>query len=144
MRFNVMGKDRRTILLVDQDSHFRASLRRDLEEAGFSVGEASNGKEGERTALRIRPDAILLDLMLEQVDTGGLLAQRLREIGEKFPIYVISSAAASLQDDVNWDELGITGIFAKPIDVKEVIQTLIAHLKRGRPHDSHSAPPAAL
>jgi DNA-binding response OmpR family regulator len=124
MPFNVMGNNRRTILLVDQDTHFRATLRLALEEAGFSVGEAANGKEGERTALRIRPDAILLELMLEQVDSGSLLAQRLREMGEKFPIYIISGAAESMHSDLNIHDLGITGIFAKPVDTRAVIQTL--------------------
>ncbi len=100
-----------------------------LEEAGFTVGEAASGKEGERTALRIRPDAILLDLMLEEVDTGSLLAQRLREIGEKFPIYIISGAAASMQSDLNGDDLGITGIFSKPVDVKSIVQTLRTRLR---------------
>jgi two-component system chemotaxis response regulator CheY len=129
MPFTMMGRQRRTILLVDQDPHFRAGLRLALEEAGFTVGEAANGKDGERTALRIRPDAILLDLMLEQVDSGGLLAQRLREIGEKFPIYVISGAAAAMHSDLSFHDLGITGIFSKPVDVKAVIQTLKTRLK---------------
>ena len=131
MQFTVMGKQRRNILLVDQDPHFRANLRLALEEAGFTVGEAANGKEGERTALRIRPDAILLDLMMEEVDTGGLIAQRLREIGEKFPIYIISGAAASMQYNFNFHDLGITGVFSKPVDVKAVIQTLKTRLKMG-------------
>lgn len=129
MQFTMMGKKRRTVLLVDQDPHFRAGLRLALEEAGFNVGEAANGKEGERTALRIRPDAILLDLMLEQVDTGGLLAQCLREIGAKFPVYIISGAAASMHSNLNPHDIGIAGVFAKPVDSKAVIQTLKARLK---------------
>ena len=56
---------RRTILLVDADAHARAVLRNALEAAGFSVGEAANHREGERTALRVRPDAVLVDLMLD-------------------------------------------------------------------------------
>jgi DNA-binding response OmpR family regulator len=129
MAFTVMGKQRRTVLLVDQDPHFRAGLRLELEAAGFNVGEAANGKEGERTALRIRPDAILLDLMLEQVDTGGLIAQRLREIGEKFPIYIISGAAESMYSDLNLDDIGVARVFSKPVDIKAVIQTLKTRLK---------------
>ena len=129
MPFTLMGTQRRTVLLVDQDPHFRASLRLALEEAGFSVGEAANGKEAERMALRIRPDAILMDLMLEQVDTGSLLAQHLRDIGEKFPIYIISGAAASMHSDFNFHAIGITGIFAKPVDIKAMIQTLKTRLK---------------
>jgi two-component system chemotaxis response regulator CheY len=132
MPFNIMGNRRRTIVLVDQDPQFRASLRLELEAAGFSVGEAASGKEGERTALRIRPDAILVDLMLEQIDTGSLMAQRLREVGKKFPIYVVSSAAAWMQSDLNFQDLGITGVFAKPVDTKAVIQTLNTYLDRDR------------
>jgi two-component system chemotaxis response regulator CheY len=129
MSFAMLGNRRRTILLVDQDPHFRATLRGVLEDAGFMVGEAANGKEGERTAMRIRPDAILAELMLEGVDTGGLVAQRLREVGEKFPIYLISSAAESMHTDFNFHDLGISGIFAKPLDPKAVVQTLRARLK---------------
>jgi len=135
MPFNIMGNRRRTILLVDQDPHFRAGLRLALEEVGFQVGEAASGREGERTAMRIRPDAILLDLMLEEVNTGSLIAQRLREVGEKFPIYVISGAAASLHADLNFHDLGITGVFPKPVDVKAVIQTLRTRF-RTSPADS--------
>lgn len=124
MAFAVMGSARRTVLLVDQDPHFRAGLRTALEGAGFQVGEAATGKEGERTALRIRPDAILMDLMLESVDGGSLVAQRMREVGEKFPIYLISSAAGSMHNDLNLEDLGIAGVFPKPVDIQAVILTL--------------------
>jgi DNA-binding response OmpR family regulator len=124
MSFAVLGKNRRTILLVDQDPHFRAGLRLALEDAGFTVGEAASAKEGERTALRVRPDAILLDLMLESVDAGSVLAQRLREMGEKFPIYLITHAAAALDGNMNLADLGIAGVFAKPLNIPEMIQTL--------------------
>jgi DNA-binding response OmpR family regulator len=126
--FTVMGKNRRTVLLVDQDPQFRAGLRMALEAAGFLVGEAANGKEGERTALRIRPDAILLELMLEAVDSGSVMAQRLREVGEKFPIFIISSAADAIYTDLNLDELGVAGAFGKPVDPQAVINTLRTRL----------------
>jgi DNA-binding response OmpR family regulator len=129
MSFVILGKNRRTILLVDPDPHFRAGLRLALEASGFTVGEAANGKEGERTALRIRPDAILLDLMLETVDAGSLLAQRLREIGEKFPIFLITHAAGSLDYNVDLYSLGIAGVFAKPVNVPEMIGTLRRRLQ---------------
>jgi DNA-binding response OmpR family regulator len=126
--FTVMGKNRRTVLLVDQDPQFRAGLRVALEAAGFLVGEAANGKEGERTALRIRPDAILLELMLEAVDSGSVMAHRLREVGEKFPIFIISSAADAIYTDLNLDELGVAGAFGKPVDPQVVINTLRTRL----------------
>lgn len=129
MSFRIMGTTRRTILLVDSDPHFRAGLRLALESAGFVVGEAANGKEGERTAMRIRPDAILAELMLESVDAGSMVAQRLREVGEKFPIYLISSASHAMDTNLDLHDLGIAGLFAKPVDAKAVVHTLKSRLK---------------
>ncbi len=129
MNFTVMGPRRRTILLVDQDPQFRAGLRMALEAAGFVVGEAANGKEGERTAMRIRPDAILADLMLESVDSGSMVAQRLREVGEKFPIYIISSAFGVVDPELDFSDLGISGVFTKPVNTKEVIDALKERLE---------------
>jgi two-component system OmpR family response regulator len=119
-----LGNKRRTVLLVDADPHARAALRNALEAAGFSVGEAASGREGERTAARIRPDAILADLMMETVDAGSAIAEKLRELGSRIPIYIVSNAADALIGSVGLDELGISGVFLKPADPAVVIQTL--------------------
>lgn len=123
-----LGDRRRTILLVESDPHGRAQLRNALEAAGFSVGEATDGREGERTALRIRPDAILADLMLETIDAGSTIAVRLKEIGSRIPVYIISSAAEALVGTVALKELGVAGVFLKPADPAIVIQTLKTQL----------------
>lgn len=121
------GSKRRTILLVDPDPHARAVLRNALEAAGFSVGEAANGREGERTAMRIRPDAILADLVMETVDAGGV-AGKLKEVGHRIPVYIVSNAADALVGSVGLDELGVSGVFLKPADPAVVIQTLKTRL----------------
>jgi len=122
-----LGSKRRTILLVDSDPHARAVLRNALEAAGFSVGEAANAREGERTVMRIRPDAILADLMMESVN-GGTIADRLKEIGSRIPIYIVSNAADALAGSVGLHELGVSGVFLKPADTAIVIQTLKTRL----------------
>lgn len=123
-----LGSKRRTILLVDSDPHGRALLRNALEGVGFSVGEAANGREAERTAVRIKPDAILADLMLETIDAGGAVAAKLKEAGSRIPIYIVSSAADALVGTVALKELGIAGVFLKPADPAIVIQTLKTQL----------------
>ncbi len=80
-----LGVRRRTILLVDADAHARAVLRIALEAADFSVGEAATDQEGERTALRIRPDAVLADLMLGSAEHGVTIAERLHGSGDTIP-----------------------------------------------------------
>lgn len=124
-----LGDKRKTILLVDADPHARATLRNALEAAGFSVGEAANGREGERTALRIRPDAILADLMMETVDAGGAIADKLKAAGSRIPIYIVSNAADALVGSVGLHELGVSGVFLKPADSAVVIQTLKTRLR---------------
>ena len=126
-----LGARRKMILLVDSDPHARAVLRSALEAAGFSVGEAANGPEGERTANRIKPDAILADLMMETIDAGGAIADKLKEAGSRIPIYLVSTAADALVGSVGLHELGIAGVFLKPVDPAIVVQTLKTRLLKG-------------
>jgi DNA-binding response OmpR family regulator len=116
-----LGEKRRTILLIDSDPHARAVLRTALEAAHFSVGEAANNREGERTILRVRPDAVLADLL---ADTGAPISEWLRANHSTIPCYIVSTAADALTGSVGLHELGITGVFLKPVDTSLVIQTL--------------------
>lgn len=123
-----LGERRKTILLVDPDAHARAILRKALEAANFSVGEAANNREGERTALRIKPDAILAELMTDGADDGGPVSERLRAIGSTIPCYIVSTASEALVGSVGLHEIGVSGVFLKPVDTSIVIQTLKTRL----------------
>ncbi len=121
-----LGTRRRTILLIDSDPHARATLRTALEAADFSVGEAANDREGERTAARINPDAVLAELML---DAGGVtISERLHANGGSIPCYIVSTAADALTGSVGLHEMGISGVFLKPVNAAIVIQTLKTRL----------------
>ena len=122
------GNRRKTILLVDGDPHARATLRIALEAAGFSVGEAANDKEGERTARRVGPDAILCELIAGGSSPGPTLSEHLMAAGLTMPCYILSSAADALLGSVGLHELGIAGVFLKPADTEVVIQTLKSRL----------------
>jgi DNA-binding response OmpR family regulator len=123
-----LGNRRRTVLLVDSDPHARSTLRLALELAGFSVGEAATDREGERTALRIKPDAILADLMLDTGDGGATIAERLHATSSTIPCYIVSHAGDALIGSVGLHEIGISGVFLKPVDAQIVIQTLRTRL----------------
>lgn len=123
-----LGERRRTILLVDPDPHARAILRKALEAANFSVGEAASNLEGERCALRIRPDAILAELVEEPGEHGLMLSERLLAAGRTIPCYILSTASEALAGSVGFHEIGISGVFLKPVDPDVVIQTLKARL----------------
>jgi hydrogenase maturation protease len=123
------GAQRRTILVVDDDPDMRASLRIILESAGFTVGEAADGDTGMRIAEKIRPDAIIVDRMMETVDAGSKLSTRLKGSGFAGPIYLLSAAGDSVRYNIDTQELGLAGIFQKPVDPTVLLSTLRTGLK---------------
>ena len=112
------------ILIIDDDPDIRSSTRIMLEAAGFSVGEAATAEEGLNTADRIHPDAIIVDLMMESIDAGSRLSQTLMAQGFKGPIYLLSSAGDSVRLNLDPREMGLAGIFQKPIDHAVLVKTL--------------------
>jgi two-component system chemotaxis response regulator CheY len=124
------GSRTKTILIVDDDPDTRAVLRIVLENAGFAVGEAADGAAGLKIAQSVRPDAILLDLMMETVDAGTKVSARLKETGFNGPIYLLSAAGDTVRYNIGTSELGLAGIFQKPIDPATLISTLRTGLKK--------------
>lgn len=119
------GKTRKkTVLTIDDDADIRAALRVVLQAEGFLVGEASNGEEGLKIAQDIQPDAVLVDLMMEKVDSGQRVTRALRDSGYDRPIYLLSSAGDTVRYNVDAPNLGLSGIFQKPIDPKRLVDTL--------------------
>jgi hydrogenase maturation protease len=119
----------KTILIIDDDADVRATLRVILESAGFTVGEAADGNAGMKIAERIRPDAIILDLMMETVDAGSKVSTTLKSFGFTCPIYLLSAAGDSVRYNIDTQQLGLAGIFQKPADPKTLVATLKTSLK---------------
>ena len=114
----------KTILIVDDDPDIRSVIRLVLESVGFLVGEAATGEEGLKVARRINPDAILLDLMMETIDAGRNVSAELHKAGFTAPVYLLSSAGNTVGDNVHPQDLGLAGIFQKPVDPQILLTTL--------------------
>ncbi len=123
-REETMEFSKKTILAIDDDPDIRAALRVVLEAAGFTVGEAANGEEGLEVARSIKPDAIIVDLMMENVDSGSTVARELKALNFGGPVYMLSSAGDAVQYNLDGRELGLSGIFQKPIEPKMLVNTL--------------------
>jgi CheY-like chemotaxis protein len=81
----------RTVLIVDDHIRFRATARRWLESEGFDVvGEAADGADALEAAARLRPDLVLLDVQLPDID-GFQVAARLR-LNDHGPAVVLTSS----------------------------------------------------
>lgn len=123
-----MDSKKKTILTIDDDPDVRAAMRVVLEAEGFAVGEASTGEEGLKIVERIQPDVVIIDLMMENVDSGSTMAQKLKESDYDGLVYMLSSAGDTVRYNVDARELGLAGIFQKPIDPKTLVMTLKAKL----------------
>ena len=119
---------KKVILTIDDDADIRAALRVVLQAEGFTVGEAASGEEGLKVAQSIQPDAIVVDLMMEKVDTGQQVIEDLRGSGYTKPIYLLSSAGDTVRYNIDGPALGLSGIFQKPINPKMLVDTLKAKL----------------
>jgi CheY-like chemotaxis protein len=107
----------RHVLLVDDDPDIRLVAGAALAQvAGWEVSEAASGTEGVEMARQARPDAVLLDLMMPDVDGRATLRrfqadERLREV----PVIVLTTTAAGSDTD-ELVRLGARGVLAKPFD----------------------------
>lgn len=125
-----MQDRKQVILIVDDDPDFLYALRMVLENNGYQVVEASSGEQALKAFDDIRPDAMLVDLMMEEVDAGTRLVTELKAKGASAPIFMLSSVGDSLSLSTDYTELGLDGVFQKPIDNKILIRTLERKLKK--------------
>jgi DNA-binding NarL/FixJ family response regulator len=85
-----------TVLIVDDHPSFRASARTLLEAEGYDVvGEAENGGDAVKAATRLKPDLVLLDVQLPDLD-GFEVARLLREL--EHPPFVVLTSSRDVSD----------------------------------------------
>jgi DNA-binding response OmpR family regulator len=104
------------LLLVDDDPTIRVVARMALTRAGFEVTEAINGADALSAVQTIRPDAILLDWMMPELD-GPEVCRRLKADPTTSSIPVIFLTARSQQTEIARGlSLGAAGYIVKPFD----------------------------
>lgn len=118
------------ILLVDDDRDIREVATLSLEAiGGWRVSSASGGSQGVELARSERPDVILLDVMMPDID-GPATVQRLREDPDTRDIPVIFlTAKAKSADQLGFSKLGVAGVLTKPFDpmtLADQIATILA------------------
>jgi two-component system cell cycle response regulator DivK len=105
------------ILYIEDNPDNRLLVRRILMVEGYEVFEAEDGPTGIDLALKERPDLILMDMNLPEVD-GYELTRQLREFSELQDVPVIAMTANVMHGDREKTlEAGCNGYIPKPIDV---------------------------
>ncbi|MEN8176992.1 MAG: response regulator [Pseudomonadota bacterium] len=117
------------LLLVDDDPGFRMMLREALGSAGFSITEAENGREAMTHIQQQKPDMVLLDALMDDMD-GFEVCRRIHEIPEFNNIPILMVTGLDDIDSVNRAyESGAAGFITKPVNFTIVIHRIRFQLR---------------
>ena len=120
----MMQDGKYVILYVEDDPDFRHSMRTVLEANGYVMAEAPDGEAGLKAFEETDPDFIILDLMMEEIDSGTALMKDLKAAGCTVPVYMLSSAGDSLTMSTDYTQLGFSGVLQKPFDFERLLNIL--------------------
>jgi len=120
------------VLYVEDNAENRLLVKRVLEAEGYSVLEAADGPSGLEVAAQTRPDLILLDINLPEID-GYDLARRFRDTPGLQQVPILAITANVMKGDRERTlAAGCDGYIQKPIDVDRLPEQVRAALRR--PH----------
>ena len=115
------------ILVVDDDANICELLRLYLTKEGYQVTVANDGEEGLEKFNAVKPDMVLLDVMMPRMD-GLEVCRRIRKAGNT-PVMMLTAKGETF-DKVLGLELGADDYMVKPFDAKEVVARIKAVLRR--------------
>jgi DNA-binding response OmpR family regulator len=119
---------KKTILVIEDEPHIVLGLRDALEFEGFRVVSAGKGKEGVNLARAENPDAVILDLMLPDVN-GYQVCEDLRRWSSVVPIIMLT-ARSTETDKIRGLDSGADDYVTKPFSVSELIARMRAIFRR--------------
>jgi CheY-like chemotaxis protein len=118
------------IVVVEDEAEVRAVWVEALQEAGYTVHDFALGGDALARLSEVRPDLILLDMMMPGMDGYEFLARlRTDPASAGIPLLIVSAVGDSLStsiDERGARTLGVVGILAKPLN----LATLIGHVER--------------
>lgn len=116
------------VLVVEDDAGISRFIHQGLNEAGYAVDVASNGREGVNYAIVTDYDVIVLDVLLPELD-GLSVLKDLRQRGLQTPVLLLT-ALDTVQDRVLGLDAGADDYLIKPFDFTELLARLRALLRR--------------
>ncbi len=116
------------LLVVEDEPNIRELLSTSLRFAGFEVHTAGDGQTALKLAESTRPDLLVLDVMLPDMD-GFSVTRRLRDQGRQVPV-VFLTARDDTQDKVTGLTVGGDDYVTKPFSLEEVVARIRAVLRR--------------
>jgi DNA-binding response OmpR family regulator len=118
----------RTVLIVEDEPAMMRGLQDNFEAKGYYVLAATDGRQGLETALKERPDLILLDIMLPEIN-GYEVCSHVRDKGLDMPIIMLTAKDREA-DIVMGLNLGADDYVTKPFSIKELMARAEAFMRR--------------
>ena len=119
-----------TILIIEDDATMLRALKDNFEFKGYCVLTADDGEEGLNAALNNKPDLILLDIMLPEIN-GYEVCRLIRKENLNMPIIMLT-AKGEESDIILGLNLGADDYVTKPFSIKELLARAAAFLRRSR------------
>jgi CheY-like chemotaxis protein len=122
------------ILVIDDEASVTRSIRLNLETLGtYEVRPENHARAAVQTAREFRPDLILLDVMMPEMD-GGAVAALLQEdpLLKGTPIVFLTALVSNEETQKREAHIGGMNYLAKPVDLVELTRVIEAHLKGRR------------
>jgi CheY-like chemotaxis protein len=117
----------KTVLIIDDDRDFVCAIEALLQSSGYQVRSAFDGREGLHLARTLKPNLILLDIIMTERTEGIFMLQEARRIPElsKIPVIVISSIYSDqpifrVSPEAGW--LPADLFLAKPVDPARLLE----------------------
>jgi CheY-like chemotaxis protein len=118
-----------TILVVDDDDGIRSLLKQELSEAGYTIEEAANGKEAVAKIRSVRPDLVILDVMMPEMNGFDVAAILKNDpMTMDIPIIILSI----VQDKTRGFRIGVDRYLTKPIDTDLLFTEIGDLLEQGK------------
>jgi DNA-binding response OmpR family regulator len=125
------------VLVVEDEAKLRGLVRAFLEGEGLTVFTSGSGAEALTIGSRVRPDVVVLDLGLPDIDGEDVL----RELRRSYDVPVlVLTARASEEDRIRGLELGADDYLTKPFSSRELVLRVLALLRRGGLAPAGTAP----
>ncbi len=121
--------DKKKILIIDDDIDFREQAKIVLETENYAVLEAEDGAAGLKIIKQDKPDFILLDVMMEEVDTGVKLADEIAALKIKSPVVILSSFANAAKQIFDTTAVPVMEYLQKPLKSDELLAVVKKYTK---------------